>query len=240
MIGTGANAKRVLAVVPARGGSKGIPLKNLRQVAGKSLVAHVGDVVRAIPEFDRSVVSTEHPEIAKEAEKAGIAAPFFRPKDLSGDRVGDIPVLQHALVETEKYDGVRYDIVVMLQPTSPLRRAEEVLDTLRRLVDANLDSVWTVSQTDMKSHPLKQLTLTGGILGYYNTAGADVISRQQLTPVFHRNGVAYALTRSCVMEQQTLMGKRSSAVILDAPHVSIDTTQDLDAASTYFQLRRQD
>ena len=75
--------RRILAVVPARGGSKGIPLKNLREVGGRSLVAHVGDVIREVPEIDRAVVSTDHEGIAKAAESVGIAAPFRRPEPLS-------------------------------------------------------------------------------------------------------------------------------------------------------------
>src|SRR5215510_2924652 len=113
----------VLAVVPARGGSKGIPLKNLRQVAGRSLVARVGDVIAQVPEIDRAVVWTDHAGIAKAAEEAGVAAPFMRPEALSGDFIGDIDVLTHALQSSEEIDRRRYDIVVMLQPTSPLRTA---------------------------------------------------------------------------------------------------------------------
>src|SRR5581483_3524684 len=145
--------RRVLAVVPARGGSKGIPLKNLREVGGRSLIARVGDVIRAVPEIDRAVVSTDHEGIARAAEQAGIAAPFRRPEDISGDRIGDLEVLTHALRTTEQLDGVRYDIVVMLQPTSPLRRAADVSATIQMLVTGDWDSVWTVSQTDTKAHP---------------------------------------------------------------------------------------
>ena len=86
MIGT----KRVLAVCPARGGSKGIPLKNLQPFRGVPLVATVGQLVAKIPEIDRAVVSTDHDEIARVAEDSGLAAPFRRPETLSGDRIGDL------------------------------------------------------------------------------------------------------------------------------------------------------
>jgi len=155
------DGRRVLAVVPARGGSKGIKLKNLREVRGRSLVARTGDVIDAVPEIDRAVVSTDHEEIAAAAQAAGIDAPFRRPESLSGDRIGDFDVLCHALEATEQIDGRTYDIVVMLQPTSPLRTPEQVSRTIRTLVEGGWDSVWTVSETDTKSHPLKQLTLGG-------------------------------------------------------------------------------
>ena len=126
--------QRVLAVVPARGGSKGIPLKNLRPVLGVPMVARIGAVVRSVPAIDRTVVSTDHEEIARVAEAAGISAPFRRPPDISGDRIGDWDVLVHALRETEQLDGVTYDIIAMLQPPSPLRRPEHVHAAIEMLV----------------------------------------------------------------------------------------------------------
>jgi CMP-N,N'-diacetyllegionaminic acid synthase len=221
----------VLAVVPARGGSKGIPLKNLREIEGRSLVARVGDVVSAVPEIDRAVVSTDHATIAKVAEAAGIAAPFVRPHAISGDCIGDYEVLVHALEATELVDRRRYDIVVMLQPTSPLRTPVQVSAAIRMLVEGEWDSVWTVSPTDSKCHPLKQLKVVGEDLRYYDTAGAKIIARQQLEPVYHRNGIAYVMTRECLLVQKTIMGRKAGALIVEGEHVSIDTEQDLALAA---------
>lgn len=216
----------VLAVVPARGGSKGVPLKNLRQVAGRSLVARVGDVIVGVPEIDRAVVSTDHDGIAKAAEDAGIAAPFRRPEAISGDFIGDLDVLTHALEASEQIDGRRYDVVVMLQPTSPLRTAAQVSATIRMLSEGNWDSVWTVSPTDSKAHPLKQLKVTDGVMDYYDPAGSQIIARQQMGTVYHRNGIAYALRRECLLGQRTIKGARSGALIIEGDHVSIDTEWD--------------
>jgi CMP-N-acetylneuraminic acid synthetase len=191
------------------------------------MIERVGDVIRAVPEIDRAVVSTDHIGIAEAAQKAGIAAPFYRPAELSGDAISDRDVLRHALQATEDADGQHYDIIVMLQPTSVLRTPDEVTGTIRMLVDGQWDSVWTVSLTDSKAHPLKQLTVSGGALNYYDAAGARIVARQQLQPVYHRNGVAYALTRGCLMEQRTIMGARAGALVLDRPHISIDTEWDI-------------
>jgi CMP-N,N'-diacetyllegionaminic acid synthase len=231
--------RRVLAIVPARGGSKGIPLKNLREVGGRSLVARVGDVVRNVPEIDRVVVSTDHEGIAREAEQAGIEAPFRRADFLCGDCVGDVDVLIDALEATEAIDRLRYDIIVMLQPTSPLRTSKDVSETILKLVSGRWDSIWTVSETDSKAHPLKQLTLAGDVLDYYEPAGAEVIARQQLTPVYHRNGIAYAMTRSCLLEQKSIKGGRTGALIVAGEHVSIDTEWDL-ALVDFILSRRQE
>ncbi len=219
--------RRVLAVVPARGGSKGIPLKNLRTIRGVPLVGLAGECARAVPEIDRAVVSTDHEGIASVAREYGIDAPFRRTEDLSGDRIGDVEVLAHALLATEADDGTRYDIVVMLQPTSPLRRPEHVAETIRKCVDESLDAVWTVSETDSKSHPLKQLKIEDGRLSLYDPAGARIIARQQLDPVYHRNGVAYALTRDCLLGQKSLTGGKTGAVMIGGHHVSIDTEWDI-------------
>lgn len=223
--------RRILVVVPARGGSKGIPLKNLREVAGKSLVAWAGSAAAQLPYVDRAVASTDHPAIADAARSAGLAVPFLRPESLSGDRVADWDVLHHALLEMERLDGVRYDVVVMLQPTSPLRRPEHVTATVEKLLEGGFDSVWTVSETDAKYHPLKQLVLCADELDYYDLRGKEVIARQQLTPVFHRNGVAYAMTRDCLVAQRSIKGRRASAVVIRAPVVNIDSEQDLEFAA---------
>lgn len=219
---------KVLAVVPARGGSKGIKLKNLREISGVPMVGLVGDVAKNVTEIDRIVVSTDHEEIAKVAEEHGIDVPFRRPEDISGDRIGDIDVLTQALLATEENDGQHYDIVVMLQPTSPLRRAQHVSDTIQKLVDEELDAVWTISESDSKAHPLKQLTFEEGALGYYDSENAGkIIARQQLKPLYYRNGVAYAMTRACLLDDQVLMGAKTSAVLINEPMVSIDTEWDM-------------
>jgi CMP-N-acetylneuraminic acid synthetase len=228
--------RRVLAVVPARGGSKGIALKNLREVGGRSLVARVGDVIAGVPEIDRAVVSTDHAGIAEAAEAAGIAAPFLRPPEISGDRIGDFEVVMHALEATEAVDKRTYDVVVMLQPTSPLRTPAHVSAALHLLVEGGWDSVWTVSPTDTKAHPLKQLKVTDGVLDYYDPAGARIVARQQLEPVYHRNGIAYAMTRDCLTGRGSIMGRRAGALVVEGDHVSIDDEGDL--ARAEFLLAR--
>lgn len=232
------NGKRVLAVVPARGGSKGIPLKNLQPVNGIPMVALVGNVLAQLPEIDRAIVSTDHDEIARIAEAAGIAAPFRRPESLSGDRISDIEVLSHALETCEKIDGVNYDIVLMLQPTSPLREASHVRECLQKLIEGDWDAVWTVSMTDPKNHPLKQLVLdSNSRLEYFDNAGSEIIARQQLKPVYHRNGIAYAFTRDCILNQKTIKGARTAAVVIKGEHISIDTMWDLQLIE-FIQSRR--
>jgi CMP-N-acetylneuraminic acid synthetase len=231
----------ILAVVPARGGSKGVPLKNLRTVGGLSLVAWAGDVIAKVTQIDRAVVSTDHEGIAEAAEAAGIAAPFRRPESLAGDCIGDLEVLTHGLLATEKLDGRTYDIIVMLQPTSPFRKPEQVSACIQMLVEGNWDAVWTVSPTDSKSHPLKQLNVgEEGALDLYDSAGVQIIARQQLELLYHRNGIAYAFTRECLLEQKTIRGLRTGALVIEEPCVNIDTEWDLELAEFMLSRRKTD
>ncbi|MEX2298753.1 MAG: acylneuraminate cytidylyltransferase family protein [Dongiaceae bacterium] len=228
--------KRVLVVVPARGGSQSVKLKNLREIGGVPLVAQAGRIAAELDFADRRIVSTDHAEITRVAKEAGLAAPFVRPETLSGSIISDLQVLTHALEEMERIDGLRYDIVVMLQPTSPSRTAQHVRDTVALLVREGFDAVWSVSESDSKAHPLKQLSIGDGArLDYYDPKGAAIVARQQLQPVYHRNGVAYAFTRACLLDQKTIKGTRTGALIVEGPVVNIDTELDLEWANFLMQ-----
>jgi len=231
------HGKRILVVVPARGGSKGVRLKNIQPLAGRPLIAHTGELVCKLAYVDRAVVSTDHPEIAAIARRNGLDAPFVRPRELSGDRVSDFLVLEHALGEMEARDEVQYDIVVMLQPTCPQRRPEHVTEAVVTLVLGEWDAVWTVSRTDLKYHPLKQLCISaGGTLSHFDSRGSRIIARQQLEPTYTRNGAAYAVTRRCLVDQRTIMGDNCSAVVVDDPLVSIDTLDDFELVEKRMRL----
>jgi CMP-N,N'-diacetyllegionaminic acid synthase len=221
---------RVLAVVPARGGSKGIPLKNLSKIGGKSLIEWVGAFLNRCNEtsiIDTAVVSTDHKGIRDEAIRCGIAAPFARPQELSGDCVSDIDVLSHALEESDLVYRDRFDIVVMLQPTSPFRRTHHLFECLDMLIEGQRDSVITVSEADPKFSPLKQLRIVDDNLEYFDSRGAQIIARQQLEKMFFRNGSVYALTRDCVQKKKQVITEQTGAVVCNDPLVNIDTEEDI-------------
>jgi CMP-N,N'-diacetyllegionaminic acid synthase len=221
------NGKSILIVVPARGGSKGVKHKNIHPLLGEPLISHTGKLIAQLPWVDRAVVSTDSDVIATAAEACGIAAPFRRPDSLSGDRIGDWDVLNQALLEMERQDGHLYDVVVMLQPTSPLRRPAHVTAVVERLTTGGWDSVWTISPADLKCHPLKALVQAkDGLVSYFDPRGSQIIARQQLQPTYYRNGAAYALTRECLNGQQSMTGRRWSGVVIEEPMVSIDTLED--------------
>jgi len=219
--------RSILAVVPARGGSKGVKLKNIHPLMGIPLIAHTGNLIRELGYVDKAIVSTDHPAIIEAARESRLEAPFRRPQELSGDLISDFQVLYHAVTEIERLEGVRYDVIVMLQPTSPLRKPDHVTAVVSKLIEEGWDAVWTVSPTDLKYHPLKQLTLnSNGAMDFYDPRGGAIIARQQLAPIFHRNGAAYAYTRECLLEQRAVKGKRTAGLVVDEPMISIDTIED--------------
>ncbi len=227
--------KRILAIIPARGGSKGIKLKNLVKINGKSLIEHAADVVHQTSMIDQAVVSTDHLEIKAEAERHNLAVPFLRPDKLSGDRIGDIEVLQDATGASEETFSCRFDVVLMLQPTSPLRRPEHIELCIKTLYDYHLDCVWTVSETDSKAHPLKQLLVEDGKITYYDERGRDIVARQMLSSVYHRNGLCYAFERDYLLSARDLLSKNNRAIVIKENCISIDTESDIKLAELFYQ-----
>lgn len=206
-----------------------MPRKNLRTVCGVPIVCRAGLCANKVPEIDRVVVSTDDDEIAIVAESYDIAAPFRRPAEISGDNASDWEVMDHALRIMDAEDGDPYDIVVLLQPTAPLRRSKDVSGAIQMLIDRRLDAVWTVTETDLKYHPAKQMRVDDGLISFVMPEGAAIPPRQFLDPVYHVNGVAYALTRQCVLEQRHRLGERTGAFIINGPSLSIDSDEDFTA-----------
>lgn len=225
--------KNILAVVLARSGSKSIKNKNIFKINGHPLISYTGKIIKKIDEIDLSIVSTDSKKIAKIAKKYGLSFLFLRPKILSGDRVSDYKALKHALLQAEKLTKKKYDIILSLPPTSPLRKKKHILDTLKKIVSGKYDSVWTISPIDKKFHPEKQLKINKKKLYYYHKNGPKIIARQQLKDLYFRNGVAYAMTRNCLLKKKKLITKNSGYVIINSPQVSIDTLQDISEVKKY-------
>lgn len=229
--------RTVLAVVPARGGSRGIPRKNLCKVGGLSLVARAARVARALP-FDCAVLSTDDEEIAEEARRAGLSVPFLRPAEISGDRATAIDTWRHAWLAAETHEGRRFDWSVLLEPTSPLRRPEDVVRTLQALRAAGTLGAMTVSASPGPVTPERTLCLAGdGRIRPFVPDGYSYTARQAIPPRYHRNGLAYAATREGVIEARDALWEDCVAVVIDRPVANIDAPIDLDWAE--FLLARE-
>jgi CMP-N-acetylneuraminic acid synthetase len=231
------DGRTVLAVVPARGGSKGISKKNLREIGGVSLVGRVGDLARSLKWLDARVLSTDDSEIAEEGRRHGLDVPFLRPDDLAGDLAGSHGVWRHALIAAEAHYGRRFDISVLLEPTSPLRKGEDLAATVKALLDGHHKSAVTVSPAPAHFTPHKCLTLAEGRIGFYHPQGAQHSTRQTIPTYYFRNGICYALRRDTLMQDDAIIGDDCAGVIIDRPIVNIDDPFDLELAE--FLLERE-
>ena len=215
----------VLAIVPARSGSKGIKNKNIKKVNKIPLLGFTGLFIKKLNFIDNAVCSTDSKLYAKLATKYGLDTPFLRPVSLSGDRIGDVDVLKHALLRSENYYNKKFDLVIMLQPTSPLRKVRDLVNAINQLFINNLDAIWSVSPTDLKNHPYKQLLISKNKLSYFSNKGKNIIARQQLEQTYKRNGIFYILKRELVLKKLLINRKTGSYIIKDRI-INIDTLKD--------------
>lgn len=225
----------VLAVIPARGGSKGIPRKNLRLLAGKPLIAHSIETALACPSIQRTVVTTDDAEIAEVAAAFGAEVPFLRPPELAQDDTPDLPVFVHCLEYLNQHEGYRPDIVVQLRPTSPLRRVAVVEESIKLLrTDPEADSIRVVCVPDQSpfkmwtiqpdSPYLKQLIETG-IPEQYNQP------RQCLPRVYWQIGYVDVVRGRTILQKKSMSGDRIRPLILDHSNVvDIDDEISFDVA----------
>jgi CMP-N,N'-diacetyllegionaminic acid synthase len=221
--------KKILAIIPARGGSKGIPLKNLTKFKKKNLIENVKICLDNLKiKIDRVILSSDHKKIIQQAKKLKIDVPFVRPAKLSGDKVPIAKVLLHALNYIEKKDKLSYDILVVLEPTCPLREPNHIEKALKKLIKEKKDSVWSVSETDSKYHPFKQLYIKNNKLKFFSKKmGKKIIARQQLNKIFHRNGAVYALSIKYFKKTEEMIGKNTGYIICNKYLTSIDSVFDL-------------
>ncbi len=229
--------KKVLAIIPARGGSKGIKLKNIKKINGMPLIAYTAKVVSKSKFIDRAVVSTDNKKIRDISIEFGLDCPFMRPKKLSGPRVPDMPVLIHALKKIEKIDNTKYDIVLMLQPTSPLRSKSILERAVKLLEEKKYEAVWSISKIDKKFHEKKQLKLNeDGFLSYSSMDGKKIIARQMLDERYIRNGLVYAFTRKSILKGNNLP-KRTGFIKCKGYFPNIDSIKDLKEAELFFKKK---
>jgi CMP-N,N'-diacetyllegionaminic acid synthase len=234
-------ALRTLAVIPARGGSKGVPHKNVRLVAGKPLIAYTIEAALAVRDrLHRLIVSTDDPEIASLAQAYGAEAPFLRPAELSGDRVPMVPVLQHAVREVEAQDGLRLDWILLLQPTAPLRAPEDIRAALDLAERGGCDSVISVVQV-FAVHPILMKRIEDDRLLPFCIEEKEGTRRQDYQPpAYMRNGAIYLTRRQVLMERGSIWGEVIRPYIMpEERSVSIDSELDLKLAELMLQERRQ-
>jgi len=202
-------------VIPARGGSKGLPGKNLRALGPLSLIGHAVASAREASLLTRFIVSTDSAEIAEEARRHGAEVPFLRPAEFATDQAGMLPVLQHAVRWLESSAGVRPDLIVTLQPTSPFRTGREIDATIRKVVETGSDSAQTLVEVD------------GDRTIALFPEGHKYVRRQDAPPVFQPSGAVYVTRYPTLMALGHILGVDNRGVVMDfEASVNIDTEWD--------------
>jgi CMP-N,N'-diacetyllegionaminic acid synthase len=227
---------RVLGVIPARGGSKGLTGKNLQPLGGRALLAYTADAARASARLTRVVLSTDDPVIAEAGAALGLDVPFMRPVELALDETPMLPVLRHAIDALAPVFVA--DAVVVLQPTSPFRRAAHIDQAIDLLSTTGADSVVSVLEVPHRFNPISVMTLNQGRLQPF-VPGEPVFRRQDKPRVYARNGPAVLAVRTSVIEAGSLYGDDCRPLMMDADEsIDIDTAADLDYAEHVLRRRR--
>ncbi len=215
----------VFGVIPARGGSKGLPGKNLKRLGALSLIGHAVASAREARTLTRFVVSTDSAEIADEARRHGAEAPFLRPAELANDHAGMVPVLQHAVRWLESAAGVRPDFVVTLQPTSPFRTGAEIDRTIATVADTGADSAQTLVEASY--HPFFMKTLDGDRTIALFADGKKYVRRQDAPAVYQPSGAVYVTRYPVLMEEGQVLGHDNRGIVMSfEASVNIDTEWD--------------
>jgi N-acylneuraminate cytidylyltransferase len=236
---------RALGIITARGGSKGVPGKNLKLLGGKPLIHYSIEAANDTP-LERLILSTEDPKIAEVARSLGCDVPFMRPAELARDETPHLPVIQHAVQWLIDHQGYRAEAVVILQPTSPLRSSADIAAALRMLELSGADSVVSVNEVPAHAHPMRMLHVDDGGFATLFVNGQPVRRRinrrQDLPQAWLMNGAVYACRPDVLFgASPSLYGDRVVAYPMPIERsISIDNPEDWQAAEHALAHQPQD
>lgn len=215
---------KVLAIIPARGGSKGVKRKNVRLVGGKPLIQHSIDAALAATSVDRVVGTTEDAEIASVMESLGCPR-LERPAALAGDKTPMVPVIVDA-IEQLRASGEEFDIVVLLQPTAPMRTAQDIDGAVQALAESGCQSLVSLYEVD-DHHPARMYTIENGRMVPVMAEPPSGL-RQDLPSVYHRNGAVYAFRPELVERTGKIVSDDALPFIMPLERsANIDNETDL-------------
>jgi CMP-N,N'-diacetyllegionaminic acid synthase len=236
---------RTLGVITARGGSKGIPGKNLKLLAGRPLLAYTVEAALESGVFDRLILSTDDPAIADAARGLGCEVPFLRPAELARDDTPHLPVMQHALQWVADHEDYRPDLVMILQPTSPLRQPHHIREAVALMATSPADSVVSVCAVPSHYHPMNMIAVdAAGEATLFVTGGplrTRVKRRQDLPPVWVINGAIYLFHASALRSAKpSQYGMHSAAYVMSERYsINIDSLDDWEHAERILQSTSQ-
>ena len=224
----------VIALIPARGGSKRVPRKNIADCAGKPLLAWTAEAVRASRHLDRAILSTDDEEVAALGRELGLEVPFLRPADIADDQVPMLPVMQHAL-QWASDQGEEVEAQVLLQPTSPLRQGHHIDEAIEAFRATGAESLVSVVEVPHTQHPLVTYKMTDGRLAPYIPDAEP----ETAPPAYARNGPAVMINRPEVIQRGERLSEDLVAYVM-APEDSLDIDTPLDLAVAAFLLEQRD
>lgn len=226
---------KILGVIPARGGSKGVPGKNIKQLGGKPLLAYTAEVALNSKYISKTILSTDDPDIASAGEKLGLEVPFLRPAELAMDTTPTLPVIIHAL-NYYKELGEEFDVVCLLQATSPFKASGFLDKAIEKFINSDPDSL--VSVLEVPDHFNPHWTFFEKGNGYLQIATGEkelITRRQELPNAYFRDGSIY-LTKSSVILNGSLYGEKMSYIINDPSfYINIDTQKDWEKAEAWLK-----
>lgn len=227
----------VLGLIPARGGSKGIPRKNIALLRGQPLIGYTIQAASESEYVNRIVVSTDDREIADVSQGLGAEVPALRPLHLSQDDTPSIDVALYQLEALRRHEGYIPDVLVLLQPTSPLRTAQDIDAAVKLLIEADCDSV--VSVCPVEEHPYLMYSIDGsGALQPYAPSWPNRLRRQDYPPAFRLNGAIYAIRPHVLSQERSFVGEHTRPLIMPRDRsIDIDVPSDLDRAAAMLQER---
>jgi len=215
----------VVCVIPARGGSKGLPGKNIKMFCGKPLIAHTIEQARQSKYIDRIIVSTEDEKIAQISLEYGAEVPFMRPMELAGDSSSTVDVLLHAINWLERVEQYAFDILLLLHTTTPLRSVEDINKTISLMVEENADNVFSV--VEAHRNPYFNMVEEGSD-GFVRLVKEGCFSTRQAAPkVYDINASIYVWWKNVLKEGKKIFLKKTKAYVMPKER-SIDIDDDLD------------
>ena len=232
--------KRILGVIPARSGSKGIPRKNIRDIAGKPLIAYIAEMGLQSTLIRDLILSTDDEEIAKVGRSIGLDVPFLRPPELATDEARTVDTVKHAILAMEEKKGSLYDFCVLLQPTNPLTQVQHIDLALQQLIDGKVASIISVTRMGLHGHPELMHTIRDGQLSKL-LPERKIYNRHQIKEVYCRTGNVYAFARDLPIKHDLLYTQESGFVIIEKEFaVNIDDEIDWIYAEALLQHMQKD
>jgi CMP-N,N'-diacetyllegionaminic acid synthase len=223
---------KILAVITARGGSKGLPGKNTKALVGRPLINYSIAAARAASGIDRIIVSTDATDIADIARLAGAEVPFMRPAELATDETPTIPVLTHVLEWLAEHESYAPDYLLLLQPTSPLRTAADIEAAITIATDKNADGVVSVSEPSTHPFLTKRLADDGHLVEAF-PQDPPITRRQDLPTFYALNGAIYLIRADVLLKKHTFYTEKTFPYIMP-----IERSWDIDTENDFLHCER--